>query len=45
GSPDFEALLLELAGARVAERLGARLPRPQLELELDSAWQALADGL
>ena len=45
GSPDFEALLLEIVGARVAERLGARLPRPQLELELDSAWQALADGL
>jgi protease-4 len=45
GSPDFEALLLELVGKRVAERLGARLPRPQLELELDSAWQALANVL
>ncbi|MEO8198385.1 MAG: signal peptide peptidase SppA [Thermoanaerobaculia bacterium] len=49
----LEAHLLELAAdhleARLAARLGAgftaRVPRPQLELELDAPWQVLARGL
>lgn len=39
--PTLEARLLRFVGAR----LSTRLPRPQLELELDSAWQQLAHGL
>jgi protease-4 len=49
GSEGLEARLLDAAAARLATRLGvpfgARLPRPQLELELDNAWVELAHGL
>jgi protease-4 len=43
-SPGLEASLLRLVGARVLSRLGSHLPQPQLELELDAAWQDLARG-
>ncbi len=39
--PGLEARLLALAGAR----FGVQPPHPQLELELDAAWQELARGL
>lgn len=56
GSAGLETRLLDLAvgrlraplearlGAPLAARLGAGLPRPQLELELDAAWQELTHG-
>lgn len=49
GNPAFEARLLDLVaahvGARVGAQIGAQLAHPQLELELDAAWQQLARGL
>ncbi len=53
GSAGLDARLLELAESRLLARfetrlgvsLDARLPRPQLELELDGAWLELARGL
>jgi protease-4 len=53
GGPGLEARLFDLIEARFASRLLARygaslpagLPRPQLELELASAWQKLAQSL
>lgn len=53
GNASLEARLLELASRRMEARLAARLgiaaalraPRPQLDLELDAPWQALARGL
>ncbi len=45
----LEASLLRLVGARLlagfGAGFGAGLPHPQLELELDAAWQQLAQGL
>ncbi len=53
GSTGLEERLFAVAADRLEARLQARLgvgfsarpPRPQLELELDASWQALAHGL
>ena len=43
--PGLEASLVKRVGALVIARLEARLPHPELELELDAAWQEMAKGL